>query len=192
MNEETQWQVILKRSKFWTFCTLLMFIILLMFMVMILRWWDSEAFEQPHENMSVVMGISFTIIMLVTMIVVFLLQLRKKWELIANEEGIFDYYSAFSRGQIYPRETIESITYKRSANGKSLSRRVIIRFSWWKGKKIFILPMLTWISFDIWDVKRSIIRYGNKNWNNISVNDYTKNNGIGHFFLTHGGDNQQI
>lgn len=135
MNEETQWQVILKRSKFWTFCTLLMFIILLMFMVMILRWWDSEAFEQPHENMSVVMGISFTIIMLVTMIVVFLLQITKKWVLVANEQGIVDYYSTFSRGQIYPRETIESISYKRSTNSKSFSRSMIIRFFWWERKK---------------------------------------------------------
>ena len=178
MDERIQWHVILKRNKFWTFLNLLLFIILLLSMILLLKWWDYEVFLPPYEDMGALIGISFTIITLIIVIIICLFQLTKKWELIANEEGITDYYSIFSREQVYPRETIESITYKRSTNSKSLSRRIIIRFSWWEKKKIFILPMLTRMWFDIWDVKRSIVRYGNKNWNNISVTDYTKDRWI--------------
>lgn len=174
MDEEIQWQVILKRNKFWAFLNLLISVVLLILTILLLKWWDYEVFLHPYENTETLIGISFALIVLVILIFTFLSQIIKKWVLIADEEGIIDYYSIFSRGQVYPRENIETIVYKRWTNRKSFSRRIIIKFSQWENRKVFILPILTRISFDIWDIKRSTIYYGNKIWKNISVNDYTK------------------
>lgn len=176
MNEKNQWDVILKRNKFWTFMNLLFFVIIFLFMVLIVRWWDYEVFLPPYENIDAMLGISFSFVVLTIWIVIFFLQLIKKWELVANESWIIDNYSALSKWEIYPRSDIVAINYmwRGTLSSKGLQKKLVIMLSTWKKSKTFILPTLTDMSFSLWDIKRSILRYNKYNWNNIIINDFTK------------------
>ena len=190
MNEENQWEIIIKRNKIWTFFNLLICLWLFKLMLLLLDWWDIEVFVPPYDNLWATIFISIFIIILIVLIVVFSLQLLKKWRVEANEFWLINNYSTFSRGQLYARKDITHISYKEM-RGRHLPIRfkrfqvnyyyhstnyffpsvgITIFFSD-NTKTVLYLPRLTWKSLDRCVIKKRIMYYSQIHWNHISILD---------------------